>query len=106
MRRIVELLMMVAVLLLPFGMAAAPAAVGQHHAAASMAMPNCPDQAPHHGSKAAFHECTMACSAALPAVDFSARQPLLIVCSPGEPGVVQHLEDLHPETATPPPKRS
>ena len=100
-----RLLILLSVLLMPFGMqpaAAAPAAAQDH---ASMPMPHCPDQG-RHDSKGALAECTMVCSAALPATDVTRNEPPLIVCAPAEAEAVRQLHGIHPETATPPPKRS
>jgi hypothetical protein len=99
-----RLLLLVAVLLMPFGMTAATAAV-EHHAA-SMPMQHCPDPTPNHDSKGAFVECTMACSGALPAVDRSSERPLVVEAEPAQPAAMKPLHGLHPETATPPPKFS
>ena len=99
-----KLVALIAVLLMPFGMTAAPAAPAQHPAA--MAMAHCPEQAPKHADKAGFMECAMACSAALPASEFASEQPMLIVCAPTDTEAAQILHGLHPDTATPPPKRS
>jgi hypothetical protein len=102
-----KLLALIAALLMPLGIAAAPAAAAQHHgSAASMPMEHCPDQESKGGSKAGFAQCTMACSAALPAEDLSANQPVLIVCTPLQPRAAHRLHGLHPDTATPPPKLS
>ena len=102
-----KLLTLVAVLLLPLGMNSAPAAAATHHGSmASMPVEHCPEQSPKHVGKAGFVECTMACSAALPAADFRGHDPLMIACTPVEPCVADRLHGLHPETATPPPKRS
>jgi hypothetical protein len=100
-----KLLVFIAVLLMPVGMTAAPAAVAQHHSA-SMPMRHCPEQSPKPSGKAGFAECTLACSAALPAADRSANDRLMIICEPIAPSTAQRLQGLHPETATPPPKRS
>jgi hypothetical protein len=100
-----KLLVLIALLAMPFGMAAAPAAVHQS-AAAGMPMGHCPDQHSGHQNKSAFAECTMACSAALPAAEPRAAQPLRIVCAPVQPAGALRLHGLHPETATPPPKDS
>jgi hypothetical protein len=105
-RGFAKLLTLIAVLLMPFGMSAAPAASAHHESAASMPMQHCPEPAPNHGRKAGFAECTMACSAALPAVDRPAERPLLLVCAPTEAAAVQILRGLHPDTVTPPPKGS
>jgi hypothetical protein len=96
--------LLIAVLLMPFGMT--PAAAAGHSAHMAMPMSHCPEPAPNHSGKAGFVECTMACSAALPAGEVAQDQPLLIVCMPDRPGVARQLDGLHPETATPPPKRS
>ncbi|HEY6662782.1 MAG TPA: hypothetical protein VIZ66_07650 [Sphingomicrobium sp.] len=106
MARLGHLLLMLAMLLMPFGMAGAAAAPAQHDRAAGMPMPHCPEPAPSHGNKAGFVECTMACSAALPAVDAFSNEPLRILCAPVLPDVAQQLDGLHPDTATPPPKGS
>lgn len=100
-----KLLTLIAVLLMPFGMATAPAAPMQHHAA-SMPMKHCPSQVPKGHGSAGFTECTMACSAALPASDTGRDEPLLVVCVPAEAAAVRQLHGLHPDTATPPPRRS
>ena len=99
---IARLVLLVAVLLMPLGMAA-PA---EAHPATNMAMmSHCPDRAPaHHQPKGALAACTMACSAALPAMDRVAAEPLpplpmTVADAPAHP-----LRGLHPETATPPPK--
>ena len=102
-----KLLTLVAVLLLPFGLTAAPAAPAVHHgSSAGMPMQHCPDQAPKSDTKSGFAVCTMACSAALPAADGLSEQRHLIVCVPERPATVQRLMGLHPDTATPPPKMS
>ena len=100
-----KLLTLIAVLAMPFGMTAAPAAAMQHHVA-SMPMQHCPEQAPGHASKGAFVECTMACSAALPATDRSSEQPVFGRAEAVRPPAMRQLQGLHPETATPPPKLS
>ena len=105
MATLLRLFALLAVLLMPFGMqpaAGAPAA--GHHA--SMPMQHCPEQAPRHDPKGAFAECTMACSAALPAADRADDRPPLLICAPSEAAAVRIMHGLHPDTATPPPKRS
>src|SRR5690348_8481514 len=104
-RAFAKLLVVLAVLVMPFGMAPAwAAAPAQHHVA--MPMQHCPEPAPNRSGKAGFVECTMACSAALPAADDAIEQPLVIICAPTGPAAAQILSGLHPDTATPPPKRS
>ena len=101
-----KLLLLLAMMLMPLGMTAAPAAAAQHPAMASMPIEHCPEQAPQRGGKAGLVECTMACAAALPAADFRPGEPLMILCTPEAPSVAGGLRGLDPETATPPPKRS
>jgi hypothetical protein len=100
---IVRLLTLVAVLIMPFGMAPAVAAP-QHAAMAGMTMEHCPDQTPADQGKNAFAECTMACAAALPAIDRQPEERHMIVREPVERLAVRCLHGLHPETAAPPPR--
>ena len=100
-----KMLLLFAVLLMPLGMQPAAAATDAHHMA-SMPVQHCPDQAPTHDSKAGFVQCTMACSAALPAADAGQAEPYLLVCAPTEAAAVRQLHGLQLDTATPPPKRS
>jgi len=100
-----KLMLLLAVLLMPLGMATAPASTRDAPATA-MPMSHCSDNQPGHAPKSGVAECTMACSAALPAVDVGGGSPLTIVCVPVRPAVAQRLHGLHPETATPPPKRA
>jgi hypothetical protein len=101
---LVRLLALVAVLLMPFGMAPVSSAARHEHSASMNS--HCPQQAPKQAGKAAFAECTMACSAALPATELPREHPLLINCMPVGPSTAKALQGLHPETATPPPKMS
>jgi|KBSSwiStaDraftv2_1062776.scaffolds.fasta_scaffold2658147_1 hypothetical protein len=105
-RLIPKLLVLLAVLLLPLGMA--PTAAVAQHQPIPMDMPagHCPDQGLHHDMKGGIAECTMACAGALPAADFARHEPPLIICQPVQFPAAQRLDGLHPETATPPPKRS
>ena len=104
MAKLSRLIALLCVLLMPLGMQPAAAMPVQHHAA--MPMRHCPEQRPNHHSKGDFAECTMACSAALPASDLSRSEPCSIAGAQTEPALAQALRGLHPETATPPPRRS
>jgi hypothetical protein len=100
-----KLLLLLAMMVMPFGMA--PATAASHHPpTAGTPMQHCPEQGSKHESKGSFAECTMACSAALPAADRRAGEPILITSAPIAPAALQALHGLHPETATPPPKPS
>jgi hypothetical protein len=102
-----KLLLLLTVILMPLGMTPPAAAAPTHHAPmASMPMQHCPEQSPKHTGKAGFVECTMACAAALPASDPSGHTLPVIACTPVQPCLADRLQGLHPETATPPPKRS
>jgi hypothetical protein len=96
------MLILIAVLLMPLGMAA-PAIAGQHHGA-SMPVQHCPDQGTKHPSKAAFAECTMACASALPAVERVQERPMIHAAALISDAPVHALHGLHPETETPPPR--
>ena len=105
-RLVAKLMVLVAVMLMPFAMAPAPGAPSHHQTAETMPMRHCPDRAPSRDVKGGIVECTMACSAALPAAELSQKRPLLNASVPADapPGPVLH--GLHPDTATPPPKRA
>ena len=105
MARAWKLLLLIAVLLMPLGMAPA-AAAPQHAMAMDMPIGHCPDQSSHHEMKGGIAECTMACAGALPADDLPDHQPLLIASEPIHYAAAERLYGLTPETATPPPKRS
>lgn len=96
-------MLLIAVLLMPLGMAPAPAGAAQHHAAA-MPMQHCPEQGSKHQSKGAFAECTMACASALPAADRVQERPVPCDAPAVAVAPMHVLHGLHPDTATPPPK--
>jgi hypothetical protein len=100
-----KLLALLAVLVMPLAMTAAPAAA-HHQQAAAMPMEHCPEPVAPHDTKSGFTECTMACSAALPAVGSPVSVRPLIVCAPVESSLSNRLRGLHPDTETPPPRRS
>ena len=100
-----KLLALLAVLAMPLAMTAAPAAA-HHRQAAAMPMEHCPEPVAPHDTKSGFAECTMACSAALPAVGSPVPMRPLIVCAPVESSLSNRLRGLHPDTETPPPRRS
>lgn len=102
---LLRLVAIFAVLIAPVGMTAAPA-MAQHQHTASMPMQHCPDQNPAQSGKVGFAECTMACSAALPAVEPGQAGLLPMPGAPVEANPVAQLHGLHPDTATPPPRLS
>jgi hypothetical protein len=102
-----KLLLLFAVLIMPFGMGQAPAAPPRH-AMPSVDMPtqHCPEQAPTHQNKAGMAECTMSCSAALPAGDCHSGEPRRIASAAPLASPAPELHGILLETATPPPKLS
>ena len=106
-RMVAKLLTLIAVLLMPLGMTTAPAAAAQqHHAsAATMSTEHCPDEGMPH-AKGGIAQCTMACAAALPAMDSTAGEAVTIICTPEVPAAALRLHGVRPDTATPPPKAS
>ena len=99
-----KLLALVAMLFMPFGMSSAPAAAPGHAPSASMPAEHCPDQGSSRGSKDRLADCTMACAAALPAVDAPAGEQLLFASGTATTTVVEALQGREPDIATPPPK--
>ena len=100
-----KFLALVALMFMPLGMSTAQAAPN-HDAAAEMPVEHCPDQGSGHDGKDRLASCTMACAAALPAVDAPADETLPFHSAPRSPSVVAALHGLHLDIATPPPKRS
>jgi hypothetical protein len=97
---------LVAVLLMPFGMFAAPAAAAHHDKMGAMAMQHCPDQSSGPHSKGMIAGCTMACAAALPAAEQPQPETPLAFRLPVEPSVIGSLSGIELEIATPPPRLS
>jgi hypothetical protein len=100
-----KLLVLFAVLLMPLGMAPVQASA-EHGTAAAASMRHCPEQGSKHGTSGAFAECTMACSAALPAQDRVQPEPAAFPQSRIAPATVVILDGLDTDIATPPPKRA
>ena len=103
---VAPLLLLIAVLLMPFGMAPSAASEAHHAMTAAMPTKHCPEQVPNHESKGALAQCTMACAAAVPASSSPVEEPCRMAAEVAVPGPGRLLAGLHPETATPPPKRS
>jgi hypothetical protein len=97
-----KLLLIAAILFMPFGMAA-PAAAAEHHAPAS-AMSHCPDEGAPDQRDSTSGECTMGCASALPALARSNGPFLAPTAAPSARVLAGPLAGLHPETATPPPR--
>jgi hypothetical protein len=107
MRTAIQLLALIALMIMPLGMATAPAAA-VHHEAMSAAIPmgHCPDQDSSRHSTGALADCTMACAAALPATDLAALDSHPIVKFAPQPALIAALSGIELEIATPPPRPS
>lgn len=102
---LLRLLAFVAVVLMPFGMAAAPAAPMQHQQM-TMPMKHCPEPDSSKHSTGAPADCTMACASALPATDLEIARTHPLSKDTPAPGVHAALTGIELEIATPPPRRS
>ncbi|HWI77424.1 MAG TPA: hypothetical protein VNS53_10140 [Sphingomicrobium sp.] len=102
---LLRLLAFVAVVLMPFGMAAAPAAPMQHQQMA-MTMQHCPEPDSSRHSTAALADCTMACASALPATDLEIAGAHPVSRFTPKPMLVAALSGIELEIATPPPRRT
>lgn len=105
-RSLSKLLVLLAVLLMPFGMAPAAAHVSNPAAMAGMSMDHCPGKPADQNKKAGIALCTMACAAALPAATPVADPPVQIFHHAVMMASANQLAGLHPEAATPPPRAS
>jgi hypothetical protein len=98
-----RLVVLLAVLLMPFGMEPS-AATGHEGAMMGMTMEHCPDQSMRQQHSDGLATCSMACSSALPAQELvrdegPVRIPQLVLPSRGHA-----LHGILPEIATPPPR--
>jgi hypothetical protein len=99
-----RLLVLAAVLLMPFAMSAAPAAGAHHEQMSTMPMQRCPEPNRGTAGKAAVAHCMMPCSAALPAADLAVMATPPELRAPVEPGFIPALAGIELEIATPPPR--
>jgi hypothetical protein len=107
MTAVVRLLSLLALLLMPFGMAVAPAeAAGHHGAMAAMPMDHCPDRPSKGDDQGTVADCAMPCSAALPAADLSPADSGPAQRASAESSAETALAGIEMEIATPPPKLS
>jgi hypothetical protein len=100
-----KLLVLAAVLIMPLSMQSAAGAMHRDTRTATQPMEHCPK--PWRGDNpTSFVECTLACSATLPAVDLPQVEPLAIAGTPTVAAPERALQGLHPDIETPPPKAS
>jgi len=104
-RLVANVVLLLSMLMLPLGMGAASAKpMTPHHAGMAMPMEHCPDGHSNKGMNAGFGDCTMGCSAALPAIDASPLSADVSIHSTPVAAPVPSMSGLVPEIATPPPK--
>ena len=103
---VLRLLALVAVMLMPFGMAAAPAAPVHHQVAMDMAAGHCSDEGTAPDSSGAPADCTMGCASALPAADLAVASSHPVSRSATQPAIEPILSGIDLEIATPPPRLS
>jgi hypothetical protein len=101
---LVRLITLVAVLLMPSAMSAAPAAAAERHHA-TMPMEHCPDDKSNDAA-GGIAKCAMPCSAALPAMDCRRIETTVVIRQLCEPALQLALAGIELEIATPPPKLS
>jgi hypothetical protein len=106
MAAVLRLLALISVLLMPFGMSAAPASPATGHHAASMPMDHCDGEPAQSEDRGGIADCAMPCSAALPAADLQPAALERIVRNSTEPLVERMLAGVLMEIATPPPRAS
>ena len=100
-------LLLVAMLLMPFGMASAASSNAHQMSAAEMPMKHCPDTGgADHGGKPGIPTCAMACASALPAIDFATEHHRIADAARLAVFIAHPLQGFHPETLTPPPRLS
>ena len=99
----VRLLALLAMVLMPFGMAAAPATPSERHHS-SVGMEHCPEESSKTDLAGGPGGCAMPCSAALPAGDAGPIESPSLARSLVDSGRPPALAGLVPEIAIPPPK--
>lgn len=101
-----KLIALIALLMTPLAMIMPAAAAVPQHSTGATSMEHCADAGDKADPKGEVPDCAMACSAALPAADLVQPHSLPIMCTPAASPLAQLLRGIHPETATPPPKRT
>jgi hypothetical protein len=102
----VRLIALVAVMLLPLGMATAPAEAHQQHSTMTMSIQHCADESSEPKATGARADCTMPCATALPAHDLGPIGSGSFSRSGDRPAAQLSLADIALEIATPPPRFS
>lgn len=99
-----RLLTLFALLLMPFGMAAASSAPVAGHHSSAMPTEHCDDQPGEKQSGGAVAKCAMPCAAALPAADLAPADQQPVPRARSRPPIEPRLAGILMEIATPPPK--
>lgn len=93
-----------AVLLMPIGME--PASAADQATMAGMVMEHCPGQSSKHQHSGGIVTCSMPCASALPAQELVRDEAPIRRSQLVAPLASPALEGIHPEIASPPPKRA
>jgi hypothetical protein len=101
-----KLFALLAVLLMPFGMASAQAAPIHHEHMMAMPIEHCPEKNSPARASGALADCAMACATAVPAADLLIVGPHAISRTIPKPSLEPALSGVELEIATPPPRRS
>ena len=105
---LLRLLALVALVLMPLGMAGAPAVAQQmpmDHAAMAMGAGHCDEQPEQDKAPPSKMDCAAMCTA-LPAADAPAPAPRLRLAAPRAVAIAVPFAGIEPELATPPPRRT
>lgn len=106
-RRLAQLLVLLAVLLMPLTMSAAPAAArGDATMAGAMAMDHCPDEGSSPDLSTGIAGCSMACAAAFPAFGAAVGEHGPTGTAPRGIENPRALAGVNPESTDPPPRFS
>lgn len=100
---VLRLLMLIALVAMPLGMAGAPAAASAMPADHAMAAGHCEGQSGEEQAPAASMDCTAMCTA-IPARDAAVPTPLFDRAAPRTTAIAIEFEGVDPEIATPPPR--
>jgi hypothetical protein len=105
---LLRLLTLVALVLMPLGMAGAPAIAQQmpmEHAALAASEGHCDQQPKQDESPASKSDCTAMCTA-LPATDAPSPAPKLKPAASRTIAIAEPFAGIEPELATPPPRQA
>ena len=99
-----KLLVLLAVLIMPLGMATAGTGTPAPDHSAAMDMSHCTESAPPTDVEPGIAACNMVCAAALPAIAPRAPEPRMAAAPAQPPLALDIPAEILLETATPPPR--